>query len=67
MRANSGSSKSLSVNLYNSIGQLVWSSDWEISQGSNQRTIDVSSFAAGVYQLRVIDETNEVVKRIEVL
>ena len=67
VRANSGSSKSLSVNLYNSIGQLVWSSDWEISQGSNQRTIDVSSFAAGIYQLRVIDETNEVVKRIEVL
>jgi hypothetical protein len=53
--------------LYNSVGQMVWVKDWSISQGLNEKMIDVSSFATGIYQLRVTDESKEVVRRIEVL
>ena len=65
--AISGSSKSISMVLYNSVGQMVWVKDWSISQGLNEKMIDVSSFATGIYQLRVTDESKEVVRRIEVL
>jgi PKD repeat protein len=65
--AISGSSKSISMVLYNSVGQMVWVKDWSISQGLNEKMIDLSSFATGVYQLRVTDESKEVVRRIEVL
>ena len=65
--AISGSSKSISMVLYNSVGQMIWVKDWSISQGLNEKMIDVSSFATGIYQLRVTDESKEVVRRIEVL
>jgi len=41
------------VNIYAMTGQLITSSNWNIVQGANQKTFDISRFAPGMYVLQV--------------
>jgi ABC-type enterobactin transport system permease subunit len=67
VKATSGSTKSLTMMLYNSLGQVVWSKVLEVNMGVNEVHVDISAFASGIYQLRVSDDANDLVRRIEVL
>lgn len=46
-------SEKAQVNIYSMTGQLVSNSSWNIAQGSNQKTFDISRFAPGMYVLQV--------------
>jgi len=41
------------VSIYSMTGQLLSASTWQINQGMNQQTFDISRFAPGMYVLQV--------------
>jgi len=41
------------VSIYSTTGQLLSASSWNINQGMNQQTFDISRFAPGMYVLQV--------------
>ncbi len=47
-------SEKAQVYIYTMTGQLLSVSSWNITQGANQQTMDISRFASGMYVLQVI-------------
>lgn len=56
------------VELYNMVGALVHTKDFgNLATGSFQQTIDLSALTSGVYQVRLLTENGQTVKRLEVM
>ena len=48
------------IQMTNSIGQVVYSSRWNVPSGNNNRTIELGNqLASGIYQLRIVSEEGE--------
>ncbi|HQW26293.1 MAG TPA: T9SS type A sorting domain-containing protein, partial [Saprospiraceae bacterium] len=41
------------VSIYNLTGHMLNHSTWNLSEGTNQKTIDISSYASGMYVMQV--------------
>ena len=55
------------VNIYNAVGQLMKTVNWEVTKGRNGEDLDVSSFPEGTYIIRVESGYEEVVRRFSVI
>jgi len=52
------------LDMYNAIGELVYSNRLEIEQGENAFQFDVSSFSSGVYSLQITVDDIQVLKQL---
>ncbi len=51
--------RDLKIEVYNSIGQIVYSERNEVKKGNTILPIDLNNWAAGVYNVKLKDETSE--------
>ena len=52
------------ITVFNSIGQLVYSNGFSFESGFQQITLDVSSWAEGIYQVVFENENDRIVKKL---
>lgn len=57
------SAQSLSIQVSDMTGRVVYENELAMMQGSNQRTINASTWAEGVYQLRLSNASGQLVKQ----
>lgn len=62
IKYNSVSETALSIQLYNSVGQLIEQKNWEISTaGTHKTTLATRQLAAGGYTLRITDQQGQLI------
>jgi hypothetical protein len=66
LRINSAQASKAKVILYNSLGQIVYSEEINIQQGFTGLRIDSKNIAAGLYQVALESENNNMVKKITI-
>ncbi len=64
---NAGNASNSQVLIYNTVGQLMKSMNWNMVKGRNGEEIDVSNFPEGTYFLKLQSEGEEIVKRFTVV
>jgi hypothetical protein len=64
LRLESRINKAVKVQIVDLTGRAVFSENWGISIGANQRSIDLKDFAKGVYMIQIIDNQNVVSKKV---
>jgi Secretion system C-terminal sorting domain len=64
MRLESRVNKAVKVQIVDLTGRAVFSENWGISIGANQRSIDLKDLAKGIYMIQIIDNQNVVSKKV---
>ena len=60
-------SSSTTIEIFNSIGQLINTVDWSLSKGLNQKLINTMDYPEGTYLLRLENDGEKLTKRFNVL
>ena len=55
------------VSIYNTVGQLMKTIDWEVVKGRNGEDLDVSVFPEGTYFIRLESDREKIVRRFSVV
>jgi hypothetical protein len=61
---NNGNFKMKQVDMYNMVGQLIYSQSVDNSQ---RHTLSVSGFASGIYTIRIMTDKGSVTRKLEIL
>ena len=52
------------IDIYNAIGELIYSRTLEVNQGENTFQVDATSFSSGVYSIRMTVDDSQVLKQL---
>ena len=56
--------KTVKIQVTDIMGRTVLSENWAINVGQNLRSLDLQSFAKGVYMVQIVENQNVVSKKI---
>jgi Secretion system C-terminal sorting domain len=64
LRLESKVNKAVKVQVVDLTGRAVFSENWGISVGANQRSLDLNNFAKGVYMVQIVEGQDVVSKKV---
>jgi hypothetical protein len=64
LRLESKVNKAVKVRVVDVTGRAVFSENWGISIGTNQRSIDLNSFSKGIYMVQIVEGQDVVSKKV---
>ncbi len=64
LQLDSKINKAVTIKIVDLIGRTVLSENWQISVGSNQRSVDLNPFNKGVYMVQIVEGKDIVSKKI---
>ena len=64
VQIDSKKSKTVKIQVLDLAGRIVLSENWNISIGSNQKSVDLNSFAKGAYLIQIIENQDVISKKI---